>query len=146
MIKRTRPYLRIGAEASLAAGDVETAEDYYRKALDRDPENVSVTVHLSNLLIEQERYSEALDLMETKLETGEEDPQLFWNSAKAYNEEEEFDKARENYEKAYYSLKRYTPNSSKNMRFFSRRRRQRRVYARSQALSCFESRMIRKMC
>jgi len=109
----------IGAEASLAAGDVETAEDYYKKALDRDPENISVTVHLSNLLIEQERYSEALALMKTKIETGEEDPQLFWNSAKAYNEEEDYDKARENYKKAYYSLK-DTPEFVKEYAVFLR--------------------------
>ena len=95
----------IGAEASLAKGDGEAAEDFYRKALDRDPENLSITLHLTNLLIEQDRYDEALSLMEMKLETGEEDPQLFWNSAKAYNMEEAYDKARENYEKAYYSLK-----------------------------------------
>lgn len=95
----------MGAEASLAQGDSAAAEEYYKKALDRDPENLSITLHLSNLLIEQERFSEALALMEMKLETGEEDPQLFWNSAKAYNEEEEFEKARENYDKAYYSLK-----------------------------------------
>lgn len=95
----------IGAEASLAAGDSQSAETYYKQALDRDPENLSTLLHLTNLLIEQERYTEALALMEMKLESGEEDPQLFWNSAKAYNAEEVFDKARENYDKAYYSLK-----------------------------------------
>lgn len=95
----------MGAEASLAQGDAQAAEDYYVKAIDRDPENLSTTLHLSNLYLEQERYTEALDLMEMKLETGEEDPQLFWNSAKAYNGEEDFEKARINYDKAYYSLK-----------------------------------------
>ncbi|WP_423189182.1 tetratricopeptide repeat protein [Alkalibacterium sp. f15] len=109
----------IGAEASLALGNAQAAEDYYKLALDRDPENLSITLHLSNLLLEQERYQDALVLMEMKLETGEEDPQLFWNSAIAYNGEEEFEKARENYEKAYYSLK-DTPNFVKEYAVFLR--------------------------
>ncbi|MDN6293816.1 MAG: tetratricopeptide repeat protein [Alkalibacterium sp.] len=95
----------VGAEASLAKGDTETAESFYFKALDRDPENLTLTLHLSNLLIEQERFQEALKLMEVKLEAGEEDPQLFWNSAKAYNSEEDFDNARDKYERAYDLLK-----------------------------------------
>ncbi|OJF90912.1 tetratricopeptide repeat protein [Alkalibacterium sp. 20] len=103
--KETSLLYSIGAEASLALGNTEAAENYYKKAMDRDPENLSITLHLSNLLLEQERYQDVLALMEMKLETGEEDPQLFWNSAKAYNGEEEFEKARENYDKAYYSLK-----------------------------------------
>ncbi|GEK90612.1 tetratricopeptide repeat protein [Alkalibacterium kapii] len=95
----------VGAEASLAKGDTEAAETFYKKAMERDPENLTLTLHLSNLLIEQERFQEALDIMEMPLEAGEDDPQLYWNSAKAYNHEEDFYKARENYEKAYYSLK-----------------------------------------
>lgn len=95
----------MGAEASIELGEEETAEHYYKEAVLIEPDNLSLFLHLSNLLLSQERYEEAQALIEEKLTSGEEDPQLFWNSAIANNELEEFEKAREHYDKAYPYLK-----------------------------------------
>lgn len=95
----------MGAEAAVKLGDEEAAEDYYGKAIERDPENISLVLHLTNLLLSQDRHDDALIWLEDKLNSGEEDPQLYWNSALAYNETEDFSKAKEYYEKAYPYLK-----------------------------------------
>ena len=109
----------MGAEASIALGDEQKAEEYYTQAVQTEPDNVSLALHLTNLLISQERFDEALPLLEEKMESGEEDPQLFWNSAIIYNELEDFDKARTHYDKAYPYLKE-NPTFLKEYMYFLR--------------------------
>ncbi|GAA0361858.1 tetratricopeptide repeat protein [Alkalibacterium iburiense] len=109
----------MGAEAALALGDEAKAEDFYKQAMLIEPDNLSLLLHLTNLLINQERYEDALPLVEEKVESGEEDPQLFWNSAVIYNELEVFDRAREHYDKAYPYLKE-TPTFLKEYMYFLR--------------------------
>lgn len=98
--KQNAGLFAMGAEAALALGDEKKAEDYFRQALIIEPDNISVTLSFTHLLFNQERFEDALTLITSRIDSGEEDPQLLWYAAIANNEEEAFEEAREYYDKA----------------------------------------------
>lgn len=90
----------IGANAAKNLSDFEKADTYFQEAIKLDPENITLTLDYTQLLFNQLKFEKALEIFTPKLETGEEDPQLFWYAAIAYNEQELFEDARELYDKA----------------------------------------------
>lgn len=90
----------MGARAALTLGAKEKAEDLFQRALALDPENITLTLEYCQFLFNQADFEAALKLLGPKLTEGEEDPQLFWYVAIAYNELEEFDNAKSWYDKA----------------------------------------------
>ncbi|EXJ22420.1 TPR-repeat-containing protein [Alkalibacterium sp. AK22] len=94
----------MGARAALTLGLKDKTEELFGKALSLDPENITLTLEYCRFLFNQQAFEQALQLLGPKLAEGEEDPQLFWYAAMAYNELEEFDEARSFYNKAVQYL------------------------------------------
>ncbi|ALV21003.1 MULTISPECIES: tetratricopeptide repeat protein [Carnobacterium] len=91
----------IGAEVALRLEQEETAEDYYLEAIALAPENESLQLAYSNLLLKQERIEETVNLIDQALQNGQSDPQFYWNLAVANEKLEEYDKAEQAFEQAY---------------------------------------------
>ncbi|MEG0288500.1 MAG: tetratricopeptide repeat protein [Carnobacterium sp.] len=91
----------IGAEVALKLEQEETAEDYYLEAIALAPENESLQLAYSNLLLKQERIEETVNLIDQALQNGQSDPQFYWNLAVANEKLEEYDKAEQAFEQAY---------------------------------------------
>lgn len=98
--KQNASLFRAGAEAALSLGNEQKAETFYRESLKIEPDNITVLLSLTQLLFNQERFEDALSFLVLRIESGEEDPELFWYAGMAYNKEEAFDEARECYDKA----------------------------------------------
>lgn len=90
----------MGAEAAKILGDLDKARQFYQEAIALDPDNITMILEYVQVLFGQQAFEEVLAVFEPVLESGEEDPQLFWYAAIAYNEEEAFEEARDYYDKA----------------------------------------------
>ena len=90
----------MGAEAAKILGDLDKSRQFYQEAIGLDPDNITMILEYVQVLFGQQAFEEALAVFEPVLESGEEDPQLFWYAAIAYNEEEAFEEARGYYDKA----------------------------------------------
>ncbi|WP_047999765.1 tetratricopeptide repeat protein [Lactiplantibacillus herbarum] len=93
-------YLRT-ARLALKADDPELAEKYLREGLSIDPDNLTTVLELSNLLVQQERYQDNIDLLDQYLQSNEFDPQFYWNLAVSNDRLDHFQAAKDNYEAAY---------------------------------------------
>lgn len=91
----------IGADVELKRENEDKAEEYYKLALELDPENETISLQYTNFLLHQERYEETVEWIQQALTELDADPQLYWNLAIAQNELEEFHAAGRAYEKAY---------------------------------------------
>ncbi|MFL2120216.1 tetratricopeptide repeat protein [Marinilactibacillus psychrotolerans] len=91
----------IGAEVELKRSNEVKAEQYYKLALELDPDNETISLQYTNFLLHQERYEETVEFVQKALTELDADPQLYWNLAVAQNELEEYDAARRAYDKAY---------------------------------------------
>ncbi|MFL2121128.1 tetratricopeptide repeat protein [Marinilactibacillus psychrotolerans] len=91
----------IGAEVELKRSNEVKAEQYYKLALELDPDNETISLQYTNFLLHQERYEETVEFVQKALTELDADPQLHWNLAVAQNELEEYDAARRAYDKAY---------------------------------------------
>ncbi|MFL2094497.1 tetratricopeptide repeat protein [Marinilactibacillus psychrotolerans] len=91
----------IGAEVELKRSNQVKAEQYYKLALELDPDNETISLQYTNFLLHQERYEETVEFVQKALTELDADPQLHWNLAVAQNELEEYDAARRAYDKAY---------------------------------------------
>ncbi|KRL04346.1 tetratricopeptide repeat protein [Liquorilactobacillus oeni] len=85
---------------SLKLQQPQLAEGYLKKALELDPDNLTLVIELSNLLISRHKYEETLDFLGSFLQEDEVDPQLYWNSGRAYHALEDDKHALENYQAA----------------------------------------------
>lgn len=94
----------IGASIAIKEGEEEQAEAFYQQAREIDPENESITLQYTNFLLYQERFEEAVDVIQEALQELDADPQFYWNLAIAQNELEEFEAAAAAYDKAYPSF------------------------------------------
>lgn len=94
----------IGASISIKEGNEEKAESFYKQASELDPDNESITIQYTNFLLYQERFEEAVDIIQAALQELDADPQFYWNLAIAQNELEEFEAAAAAYDKAYPSF------------------------------------------
>jgi tetratricopeptide (TPR) repeat protein len=94
-----------GGKMSIKLGKVEDAEQYFREALALDPGFMEAALTLNKLFFQQERYDDVIELISQLDITGDEEPQLLWDSALAYDKLEEYSYALDKYESAYTFFK-----------------------------------------
>lgn len=94
-----------GGKIAIKLAQPELAEQYFREALALDPGFTEAALTLNKLFFQQERYEAVIDLI-TQLDFVEdEEPQLLWDSALAYEKLEEYSDALDKYESAYTFFK-----------------------------------------
>ncbi|RRK10983.1 hypothetical protein D1831_04695 [Lactiplantibacillus garii] len=93
-------YLRT-ARLALKLDDQDLAEKYLREGLSIDPDNLTTVLELSNLLVQQERYQDNVELLDQYLQINEFDPQFYWNLAVSNDHLDHFKEAKDNYLAAY---------------------------------------------
>ncbi|WP_026581072.1 tetratricopeptide repeat protein [Bacillus sp. J33] len=94
-----------GGKLALKSGDEKEAEDMIRQAIALDPEYVQAAVTLNKLLLQQERYEDVIEIANMMSDLDEEEPQLLWDAAVAYQNNEEFSEALNKYQLAYTFFK-----------------------------------------
>ena len=72
--------------------------------MEQDPQNITLVVQLSNLMLELKQYDESLKLLNKYLKDDETDPQLYWNLGRTYAALDNTEKAKEYYDLAYSYL------------------------------------------
>ena len=87
----------LGAQLALNLEDNETGERYLQAALKINPDNQTNILAWSNFLIAQNRHTENRELLSDLDDSGESDPQLYWNLARSQEALEDYDAARGNY-------------------------------------------------
>ena len=94
-----------GGKIAIKLGKLDEAERLFRESLAIDPGFIEAALNLNKLFIQQEQFEDVIDLI-TQLELGdEEEPQLLWDAALAYNKLEKFSDALDKYESAYTFFK-----------------------------------------
>ncbi|MFD1486252.1 tetratricopeptide repeat protein [Lacticaseibacillus baoqingensis] len=94
----TNPELfALGAQLALKADDQPLARTYLQKARKLDPENQTVMLAWSNLLLAEGADQDNVAFLEAIDKSGEVDPQIYWNLAKSYDRLDQPQQARENY-------------------------------------------------
>lgn len=89
-------YTRAAAVAQ-AQGEDEEADRIYREALENNPEDLTLTIGYSNLLVAMGDHVGNINLLNEFLadDDAEADPQLYWNLAQSYTALEDFEMATE---------------------------------------------------
>lgn len=90
-----------GGKLALKLGREEEAEKYLREALVLDPGFTEAAINLDTLLIKQEKFDLVIELLNTMDIQEENEPQLLWDAAFAYEKLEDYERAMEKYESAY---------------------------------------------
>ncbi|MBJ7618988.1 tetratricopeptide repeat protein [Weissella confusa] len=87
-------YTRAAAVAQ-AQGEDEEADRIYREALENNPEDLTLTIGYSNLLVAMGDHVGNINLLNEFLadDDAEADPQLYWNLAQSYTALEDFEMA-----------------------------------------------------
>ncbi|MGX6491891.1 tetratricopeptide repeat protein [Weissella cibaria] len=90
----TTLYQRAAAVAQIQ-GEDEEADRIYREALENNPEDLTLTIGYSNLLVAMGDHVENINLLNAFLgeDDSETDPQLYWNLAQSYTALEDFEMA-----------------------------------------------------
>ncbi|WP_034550009.1 tetratricopeptide repeat protein [Carnobacterium funditum] len=94
----------VGAEIALKSEHEEIAEEYYLAAQVLAPENEGLQLAYINLLLKQERFEDAIKIIEEALSHEQVDPQFYWNAALAYDKLENYEKADKSFQQAYSLL------------------------------------------
>lgn len=81
-------------------GEFEESESYIKEAIILDNDYKAAVIFLINILKGDHRLEEVIDLITEVKRLGAEDPEYDWELARAYNENEEFEKAYEYYKLA----------------------------------------------
>ncbi|WP_125703299.1 tetratricopeptide repeat protein [Lacticaseibacillus daqingensis] len=98
LVDATNPALfTLGARLALKLAALPLAEEYLAQARQLDPENQTVMLEWSNLLVAQGEDAANVAYLEAIDQSGEVDPQIYWNLAKSYDRLDDPVKARENY-------------------------------------------------
>lgn len=92
------------AKLYLKNHQLEKAENSIGEALALDPELAEAMILRIDLLMEQERYEDVIAILDNDEKEFVPQPRFEWMLAKAYNEEEDFDKASAHFDKAYFEL------------------------------------------
>ncbi|MBC1488464.1 tetratricopeptide repeat protein [Listeria sp. FSL L7-1485] len=79
----------------------EEAEEFFRQAIVLDEEYSEAIIQLNKLLLARENYEGVIELVEGLGEEVISEPQIFWDVSVAYQETEQYNKAKANYELAY---------------------------------------------
>ena len=90
----TTLYQRAAAVAQIQ-GEDEEADRIYREALENNPEDLTLTIGYSNLLVAMGDHVGNINLLNEFLgeDDSETDPQLYWNLAQSYTALEDFEMA-----------------------------------------------------
>lgn len=94
-----------GGKIAIKLGKPEMAEKYFREAIALDPGFTEAALTLNKLFFQYERYGDVIDLISNLDFENEEEPQLLWDAALAYNHLEEYSYALDKYESAYTFFK-----------------------------------------
>jgi tetratricopeptide (TPR) repeat protein len=94
-----------GGKIAIKQAKPELAEQYFREALALDPGFTEAALTLNKLFFQQERYEAVIDLISQLDFVEDEEPQLLWDSALAYDKLEEYSDALDKYESAYTFFK-----------------------------------------
>lgn len=94
-----------GGKIAIKLAKPELAEQYFREALALDPGFTEAALTLNKLFFQQERYEDVIDLIAQLDFVEDEEPQLLWDSALAYEKLEEYSYALDKYESAYTFFK-----------------------------------------
>lgn len=94
-----------GGKLSLKLGDEEQAEKLLRESIVVDPEFLEAALTLNKLLLKQERYEDVIEIVKDLERSNEEDPQLDWDAAIAFQQLEMYSEALNKYELAYTFFK-----------------------------------------
>src|SRR5699024_1920419 len=80
-------------ELAAKLGQRDEAERYLLIALDQEPDNLTIVIMLSNLLIEYGKFEQNIELLTDYLDQDEIDPQLYWNLGRSYANLDNYDDA-----------------------------------------------------
>jgi len=94
-----------GGKIAIKLGKTEQAEKYFRESLALDPGFTEAALTLNKLFFHDERYEDVIDLISQLEYVEDEEPQLLWDAALAYNKLDEFSYALDKYESAYTFFK-----------------------------------------
>lgn len=94
-----------GGKLALKLPDEETAEKLIREAIALDPGFMEGVLVLNKLLLKQERYEDVLELIGAADYIEEEEPQILWDAAIAYQHIEDYSQALNKYQLAYTFFK-----------------------------------------
>jgi tetratricopeptide (TPR) repeat protein len=94
-----------GGIIAIKLGRPDQAENYFREALALDPGFTEAALTLNKLFFQGERYEEVIDLISQLDFIEDEEPQLLWDSALAYDKLEKYSYALDKYESAYTFFK-----------------------------------------
>lgn len=88
--------------ASVAShlGEEDLMAQYLQAGHEIDPDNLELVLDYSNLLVKQNRHADNIELLQPYIENDEIDPQIYWNLALSYQNQEQFDLATKNYDAA----------------------------------------------
>lgn len=92
------------AELSTKLNNFSKAEEYYKSALKIGTDNERTIIKYAEFLMYTEEYEEVVELFEKAPDTIQQLPQSLWILAKAYNQVDEYDKSRTQFEQAYAYL------------------------------------------
>lgn len=94
----------LAGELALNQGNEKAAIQYLEEAVLLDEDYKDAIMLLINIYKKDNQYDEIVRLLTNVKKLGGADPYYDWELAKAYNELEEYDKAKESYEEAYFHL------------------------------------------
>ena len=97
-----------GGKILLKLGREEDAEQYIRESLALDQGYMEAALTLNKLFLQQERYEDMLEIIKLMESEGEEEPQLHWDAAIAYEKTEDYKEALKQYRLAYTFFKEHT--------------------------------------
>ena len=80
--------------------DEELMERYLSKAHGLDPENIAITIEYSNLLLKRRKYAQNIELLLPAVKSDQTDPQIYWNLAVSYQDQDQYDQAQKYYDAA----------------------------------------------
>jgi tetratricopeptide (TPR) repeat protein len=94
-----------GGKVSLKLGLEKEAEAFLREALALDPGYVEAALVINKLFFTQDRFDDVLEIAQMLTVEGEEEPQINWDLAKAYEGLEQYNHALKQYRIAYTYFK-----------------------------------------
>lgn len=94
----------MAAKFHLRLGAKQEAKEELSELLELDPERSEGVILLTDLLLEEGKIEEVVQLLETRMKEGAAEPVYHWQLAQAYNELENYESASREYEAAYTAL------------------------------------------
>ncbi|MEH7437212.1 tetratricopeptide repeat protein [Neobacillus drentensis] len=94
-----------GGKIAIKLGKGKESEEFIRESLALDPGFTEAALTLNKLFFQQERYEDVIELISQIEYVEDEEPQLLWDSALAYEKLESYSYALDKYESAYTFFK-----------------------------------------